>query len=216
MVNETGMKKTVSIVLTISVLAFLYESNLFAQAKESSNAESKLYVSTSGNFNLHYNGILQNSRNGECTIRLPDQTGKPPDHAYVHVFVDSKPFVYLPGTFGGKYFFMDGRNDKAMSNRVAGDSLSVNGLAFARDYWAVYGGHGQWETVINCYAYQNGKYYVISLEHDVMTPLPGEKANGSRATKTQMRNELIDGMRDGTSPYVSDFNNILRSFSLTK
>lgn len=101
-------------------------------------------------------------------------------------------------------------------NRVPGDSVVVNGVGFKRDYWAVYAGQGQWETVINCYAYHDGQYYVVSLGHDSMAGKPGEFVNGSRTTKQQMRTGLINSLQDTTNDYVRSFNQILSSFSLTK
>lgn len=134
----------------------------------------------------------------------------------VHVFVTPQPFVYLPGTYGGKYYFETGKDAKSVSDYVIGDSVIVNGLRFARDYWAVYAGQGQWEAVDNCFTFHNGTYYILSLTRNFITGMPGKKVNGVTVTRSQMRADLIAKMRNSTDPDVKSFNQILASFSLTK
>ncbi len=122
----------------------------------------------------------------------------------------------MPGTYGGRYYFEKGNGGLTPSDRVRGDSVSVNGLKFAKDYWAVYAGEGQWETVINCYALTSGHYCIMSLQHDVATPMPGEILDGSKITNGEIRAKLISALRDTTNSYVASFNEILSSFSITK
>jgi len=184
--------------------------------KQMSSKRFDVYVSQSHGFRVQYEGTLVQRSKDEYVIKLPVLSDGENAQSYIHIFVSRQPFVYLPGTYGGRYYFNDDRTGKTLSDRVSGDSVSVNGIEFARDYWAVYAGQGQWETVINCYALHDGQYYVISLGRNVRTGMPGAVANGSRITKPQMRARLIDAMRDTSNAYVKSFNQILGSFSISK
>ncbi|HEY9166540.1 MAG TPA: hypothetical protein VIS48_10305 [Candidatus Kryptonia bacterium] len=210
------MKRGMSYGVIVGALLILSGSRIEAQNNQLDNRQHNKYVSPAGHFSLQYEGTLDEHNGNECAIRLPSSSKGDIDRAYVRVFVGQRPFVYLPGTYGGSYYFDNKSGDRMMSNRVAGDSLIVNGLKFARDYWAVYAGHGEWETVINCYAYDDGQCYVVSLEHDSRIGMPGEIVNGIKITRDQLRNKLVNEMRDTTSMYVKSFSGILGSFSVSK
>jgi hypothetical protein len=175
-----------------------------------------VYVDRTYGFRVQYEGTLAQRGSDEYEIDLPASTKEASMGSKVRIFVSQQPFVYLPGTYGGRYHFSGDRSGVTLSGRVAGDPVNVNGLEFARDYWAVYAGMGQWETVVNCYALYDGQYYIISLEHDFLTGMPGEIVNGSRTTKQQIRDNLINILRDTTNSYVKSFNEILGSFSIAK
>lgn len=198
------------------VLFFLFVSTAFGQNKESSSKRFNVYSSSTYGFKVQYQGTLVRQGSDEYIIDLPASTGQANPSSKAHIFVAQQPFVYLPGTYGGRYYFNEGNTGLNASDQVQGDSVNVNGLKFARDYWAVYAEEGQWETVINCYALHAGQYYIVSLERDLAAGMPGEKVNGVTIAKQQIRARLISALRDTTDSYVRSFNQILDSFTLTK
>ncbi len=210
------MKRILSLSLISSVMFFLLGESLVAQTKQVSARETHVYVDSSYGFKVQYAGTLVQKNRDEYVIQLPSTSTRSNSGGEVHIFVSQQPFVYLPGTYGGRYYFPNDGTDRTSSDRVPGDSVIVNGQSFARDYWAVYAGQGQWETVINCYVFHNGQYYVVSMLHNFLTGMPGEIVNGTRITKKQMRASLIEKLHDPANAYVSSFNQVLESFSFTK
>ncbi len=210
------MKKIEMLCVLVSVPIVLLGTTAFAQKNKTAGSGLNVYASPTYGFKVQYQGTLAESNKSEFVITLPSSTAQSGNAGKVRIFVAQRPFVYLPGTYGGKYYFSGNNTGITASDRVRGDSVDVNGLVFARDYWAIYAGMGQWETVINCYALHDGQYYVVSLSHDFVTPKPGEVINGSRVTKHQISASLIGALQDSTNGYVKSFNHILESFSLTK
>ncbi len=209
------MRRSLIIALAGFALFIVGGKEGIAQNKRPISDQTAVYESSYYGFRFTYRGTLTEQSKDNYLIDLP--TGADENFgSQVHIFVDQRPFVLLPGTYGGKFYFGDNRTSKILEDRVSGDSVNVNGLRFARDYWAVYAGHGQWETVINCYAFHGGQFYVVSLGHNVSTVMPGEIINGSRMTKQGIQNELIDALRDTTNDSVKSFEKILQSFSITK
>ncbi len=210
------MKKLIT--STLFVVTFVFATMLVsrAQSGKSGATKFKVYTNPSAAFTFKYQGTVARKDSNECSIELPLAENSGTGRAVVRVFTSQRPFVYLPGTYGGKYYFSSNENNLMAADRVTGDSVSVNGLRFAQDYWAVYAGMGQWETVDNCYSYHDGRYYVISLSRNLRTGMPGEIVNGIRTSKSLMRTTFIDRMRDTTNTYVQSFSQILKSFSLTK
>ncbi len=209
------MRRIVILSLFSGMIFLLLGRTVNSQTKKASGRQFNVYTSNTHGFTVSYDGTLVQRGNDEYVIK-PAASNGTNDRNEVHIFVTQRPFVYLPGTYGGRYYFDAGKNPNTNSDYVSGDSVTVNGLRFAQDYWAVYAGMGQWETVDNCYALHNGHYYTISLTRDFKTAMPGEKVNGVAASKTQMRAGLIEKMRDSTDVYVKSFNQILKSFSITK
>ena len=202
--------------LSCGILFLIVAGTSGAVIKQTGSAKSNVYVSRSNKFMVQYNGTLIQKSKNEYEIKLRADEELSNDRNEVHIFVSERPFVYLPGTFGGKYYFADNPNSVLAEDRIPGDSMTFNGIKFARDYWAVYAGQGQWEAVINCYGFHGGKYFVLSLGHAAFTGMPGEEINGIRVTKQQMRTKLINALRDTTNNIVRSFNQILGSFSVTK
>lgn len=208
------MQKIVMLSVSFSVI-FLLSAGAIA-AKEKQDGSKQSFVSTTYGFKIQYEGTLVHESKDEYVIKSFDAGSQTAMSSEVHVFVSQRPFVYLPGTYGGRYYFDDDLRSKAFSSRVISDSMDINGLKFVRDYWAVYGGEGHWEGVINCYTFHDGQYYTISMVHNFLTNLPGELVNGSRTTKQQMQSKLTEAMRDTANSYVDGFNKILASFSITR
>lgn len=209
------MRRIAILGLLSGMLILLSGKTATSQTKEASARQLSVYTSSAHKFTVSYHGTLIKKGNDEYVIK-PAASNAMTGRNEVRIFVTQRPFVYLPGTYGGRYYFEAGKGPGMTSDYVTGDSVTVNGIRFARDYWAVYAGMGQWETVDNCYAFYDSQYYTISLTRDFNTPMPGEKVNGVAASKSQIRDGLIDKMRDSTNVYVKDFNQILRSFSITK
>ncbi len=209
------MRRLVVLSLFSGMFFIFFGKTVNSQTKEASSRQLSVYTSGAHKFTISYNGTLVRESNDEYVIKQVASDGMI-NRNEVHVFVTQRPFVYLPGTYGGRYYYDPSKRPSTSSDFVRADSVTVNGLRFARDYWAVYAGMGQWETVDNCYALENGQYYTISLTQDFKTAMPGEKVNGVATSKSQIRASLIDEMRDSTSANVKSFNQILRSFSITK
>lgn len=199
-------------------IVFLFLSTPSAYSQTGKTGEGKLQTLSDrpAGFSVHYQGTLIKKNRGEYLIDLSGPANAEYGGGRVHIFISRRPFVYLPGTYGGRYYFDTDESARTTSDYVRGDSVTFNGVKFARDYWAVYAGMGQWETVDNCYALHNGQYYTISLARDFKTVMPGQTVNGTRTTKEQLRSSLIEKMRDTSSVYVKSFNRILESFSITK
>ncbi len=205
-----------NVIVITTVLIGLLGTVSFAQSKDTASKANIVNATDSLGFTVHGGWPVVREGAGEYLIKLLRAERDTGPVNEVRIFVAEQPFVYLPGTYGGRYYFNHDVHSRLGESRVPGDSVIVNGVGFKRDYWAVYAGQGEWETVINCYAYHDGQYYVISLGHDSMAGKPGEFVNGSRITKQQMRTRLFNSLRDTTNDYVRSFNQILGSFSLTK
>lgn len=208
------MSKIIAATFMCAVL--LFGEGLSAPQEKSAANRVQTYTSQTAGFRVNYRGTVTSSGKSGVSITLPAAPSANSSNAFVRISSSNKPFVYLPGTYGGDYYFEESNGGEISSDRVPGDSVTVNGLNFAKDYWAVYAGMGQWETVINCYALYNGQYYVVSLRQDFRTNLPGSIINGTRVTQSQMRDSLVNKMRDTTNAYVKTFNQILNSFSITR
>ncbi|MCL4540012.1 MAG: hypothetical protein M1378_10545 [Bacteroidetes bacterium] len=209
------MRRIVIVVLFLGTIFLFFGRTANSQTKEAGGKQLSVYTSNTHRFTISYHGTLIKKSSDEYVVKPAALNGMN-DRNEVHIFVTRRPFVYLPGTYGGRYYFDASPNSNGSSDFARGDSVTVNGLRFARDYWAVYAGMGQWETVDNCYALQDGQYYTISLTRDFNTAMPGAKVNGVATSKAQMRAGLIERMRDSTNVYVRSFNQVLRSFSITK
>jgi len=70
--------------------------------------------------------------------------------------------------------------------------------------------------VVNCYALQKGRYYIISLVQDVQSGKPGEVVDDKKLTKEEIQSSLLDMMQDPTSSSIRQFNQILYSFSVVQ
>ncbi len=199
-------------------IVFLFLSIPSAYSQTGKTGEGKLQTLSDrpAGFTVHYQGTLIKKNQGEYLIDLSGPANAEHSGGLVHIFLSRQPFVYLPGTYGGRFYFETDKTPNTAADYVRGDSVTVNGIRFARDYWAVYAGMGQWETVDNCYTIHGGRCYTISLTRNFKTVMPGQTVNGTRTTKEQLRSSLIGKMRDTSDVNVKSFNEILKSFSITK
>jgi len=116
--------------------------------------------------------------------------------------------VDLPGTFGGSFNYQETR---PIASSTAGRIASENAGNFIIDYWAEYGGMGSWDTVINAWTKNDGRYYIISLNREFISGVPG---NTPEATETALISKALSNMRDDTDTYVHTFQQILSTFRL--
>lgn len=130
------------------------------------------------------------------------------------MMMSSRRGVDLPGSFGGTLYPDDPKVSSFLKNRMKIDSVTIGGLVFRREYWGVYAGMGAWESVINCSAFMNGRWYTVSLNADVMLGRPGEIINGKAVDAGDLRNHLLNVLIDPGEPAVRDFNVILSTIQM--
>lgn len=179
----------------------------------------KMHKDQKYGFKVEYLGELIECVEARVCIRLPLEeraigekvVGK---RAVIRIFVDKKPFVFLGGTFGGRYYFEETPTAPILSNRVFTEEVVLNGIPFRKDYWVVYGGAGSWDTVINCYTEYNGRYYIISLDHNFIWGTPGMEVEGRKITREELVNKALSEMLNDENKYVRMFNEILSTFML--
>ena len=131
------------------------------------------------------------------------------------VSVSSRPFVDLPGSYGGRLYLDPAPASGIQRANVRVDSILVSGLMFRREYWAVYAGMGMWEGVVNCYARAGGRYCVVSLVQEMRAGKPGEEVLGKRLNAESIRAALLSSLRDSTAEPVNRFNQLLSSVQFT-
>ncbi len=136
--------------------------------------------------------------------------------AVAKVSVVNKLFVDLPGSYGGRVYFDSPIGEKMIHNRILIDSVNTGQQKLIREYWAVYGGMGMWDCVINCYTYVNGKYYIVSLVQDKMMGKPGEIDNGKRISSNELKSKILSSLQDTTNTVIKKFNSLLASFQIQK
>lgn len=128
------------------------------------------------------------------------------------ILLSQRRVIDLSGSYGGPVYLDTPMAASISENRVKVDSFQTDGLWFRREYWAVYAGMGAWEGVINCTAFMNGQYYVLSLHADIALGKPGEVAEGERMSAEHLRDRVADVLSDGREPVVRAFNALLSSF----
>ena len=132
------------------------------------------------------------------------------------VSVSRRPYVDLSGSYGGKLYLDTPKTRSLLRNRISIDTVDVGGLRFRRELWAVYAGMGMWEGVINCYAFSNRQYYVLSLNVDIPMGKPGETVAGERMNTELLRSRLAKMLGDKQVPAIKTFNELLQSFEVSK
>lgn len=194
-------------------------SSARGQQGKTSFSQWKIYKNQRYGFKVKYLGEpIKCFNESALSIRLPGE-----ERAVIHIFVDKKPFVSLSGTFGGRYYFRENSSDPMLSNRVFTEKVILNGIPFKKDYWIVYGGAGGWDTVINCYTEYKGKYYIVSLDYNFMSGIPGmipeSRIRGEekrKITHKEMVDKALREMLNDKNNHVKMFNGILSTFTLGK
>jgi hypothetical protein len=80
----------------------------------------------------------------------------------------------------------------------------------------MYAGMGMWEGVVNCYRYDNGKYYVASLLQNSRIGKPGEEVDGKILKADELKKILFDSLHDTTNVVVKEFNAVLSSIQIQR
>ena len=133
----------------------------------------------------------------------------------IYIKVDSIPSVYLPGTYGGWFYFNNKKSTQTQSDIVATKKDTINGMVFTRDYWLVYGGGGSWDAIINSYTKHKDKFYVFSLVHNFLEGMPGIIINNKKSTKQEFIIQGLKRMKDKGNVYVRKYDEMLSSFSFS-
>jgi hypothetical protein len=136
--------------------------------------------------------------------------------AMAGVSVSPRRFVELSGSYGGRLYLDEPKARPLLKNRVKVDTVNFGGLRFRREFWAVYAGMGQWEGVINCYAFHNRQYYVLSLNADISLGKPGEVVDGARMIAELLRTHLAGILNDSREPVIQSFNDFLSTFQVSR
>ena len=203
-------------ILAVSVLVMSYNVLAFGQQLKDQSSSVKTVANKSFGFSFKTAGEVVREDSATYLIKFSSLSGLNGSTPYAYVSVSNEPFVYLPGSYGGRYFLNQNVQPNLLTNRLLTDSIAANGMKFRREYWAVYAGMGTWEAVVNCYALQKGRYYIISLVQDVQSGKPGEVVDDKKLTKEEIQSSLLDMMQDPTSSSIKQFNQILYSFSVAQ
>ncbi len=153
-------------------------------------------------------------RDGSYLVTFVSTAGTPIKSTFAEMSVSDRPFVDLPGSYGGRLYFDRPDAKRWLSNMVLTDSIVSGQLKFRREYWTVYSGMGAWEGVINCYAKVKDRYYVLSLTRDKRLGKPGEVVNGRPLSAAGLKEALLAGMRDTSDVEVQAFNKLLTSVKI--
>ncbi len=135
--------------------------------------------------------------------------------AMAQVSVSQRVVVDLSGSYGGKLYLDDPKAKALLKNRMKVDTVNIGGLSFRREFWAVYAGMGAWEGVINCYAIHNRRYYVLSLNANIILGKPGEVVDGGKISAELLRTRLADILNDNREPVIQKFNDFLSAFQVS-
>ncbi len=147
-------------------------------------------------------------------ITLLSSGTSPVQSAIAHVSVSDRLFVDLPGSYGGRVYFDSPSAAMLFKNRVMVDSVNTGQQNFRREYWVVYAGMGMWDSVINCYVHQKGRYYIVSLVQDKPIGKPGEIVEGKPLTAEELKLKVVSSLQDTTNSIVDEFNKLLYSFQI--
>lgn len=156
-------------------------------------------------------GTVQMIDSTSYSIRLSPEKNTSASPVYVYVSTSEKPYVDLPGSYGGK-LFLDGTTPaKLLQNRVFVDSILIDNKSFRREYWTVYAGMGMWEGVIQCSRFENGRYYMVSMVQDTPLGKPGESRNGKVITSEEIKAMYLKTLSDTSDVMVQKFTTLLGS-----
>jgi len=212
----------ISILITLGIaLTYLHGKSILSAPVEQEQAKGastqwKVYDDQKLGFSIKYLGGLTGNSITGLTIRLPAMQKEDKEGGFVHIFVDERPFVFLPGTFGGPYYFEEHASAPAQADRVLTEKVTLNGMPATKDYWIIYGGAGSWETVINCYTKYNKRTYIISLHRNFVSGVPGQEIDGKKITKEEIVSRALTLMRDFDNKYVKTFDEMLSTFTVRR
>jgi hypothetical protein len=159
-------------------------------------------------------GKVSQVDNSTYNINLSSSDNLSNPSATAQISVVNRLYVDLPGSYGGRLYLDSPAAAKLIKNKLLVDSVDNGQQIFKRQYWAVYGGMGMWDCVINCYTYANGKYYIVSLVQDKMMGKPGEIVNGKPVSSNVLKLKVLSSLRDTTNPIVNKFDNLVSSFQI--
>jgi len=206
------IKKTPAI--CILLLSILFHCTSFCQRIAIDNSRpTRVYLNRSNDFQVVYSGRVVDESDTVINLIIGDR-----EHglSYIRAAVAKEPMVFLPGTFGQSMNIRKEGKKEAASDRKATENFRANGLEFVKEYWVVYAGAGMWETVINCYTFDNGRYFICSLHHEFASDLRKTGVVPHTRTTGDIENQLVRAMKDGDNMYVETFDSVLKSFKPIK
>lgn len=162
-------------------------------------------------------GAVEKIDNATYRIMLPSsdkmQIGTP---AIAEVSATDRLYVDLPGSYGGRVYYDTPSATRLFQNRVLIDSVLVGQQNFHREYWIVYAGMGMWESVINCYMQETGRYYIVSLLQEVRAGKPGDDVDGLQLTAEGVQKNVLSALRDTTNTIVGEFTTMLNTVQISR
>jgi len=163
-----------------------------APVKKDETIKWKTYNNSQYGFELKYPETAALIEGGEIYISFPSNEAK------LYIYVGKNTSVPLIGTFGGRFEYSgDQRPDFMLLSEIGG--------TFTKDYFAVGGGGGSWDRVINAYKEKDGNYFIFSLSNPKHDPKNGD-------TMTVFLSE----MRDKGNSEAGIFNKILSTVKFYK
>jgi len=187
-----------------------------AQVDTTRSAVSRDSMMTDQTLGISFLRLGQAARQNENGYRMFLQSASGNiRQAMAQVSVSQRVVVDLPGSYGGMMYLDEPKAKALLRNRVNVDTVTIGGLQFRREFWAVYAGMGAWEGVINCYAFHNGQYYVLSLNAQLTLGKPGEVVDGERISAEVLRTRLSDILNDNQEPVIQRFNDFLSAFQVS-
>ncbi len=206
------MKNCLFLVLA-ACLAFSIDA--MAQTDSTRSVASRNSMVTDQALGISFLSLGQAARQNENGYRMSLQSASGNiRQATAQVSVSQRAVVDLPGSYGGMMYLDEPKAKALLTNRVRIDTVTSGGLQFRREFWAVYAGMGAWEGVINCYAFHNGQYYVLSLNAQLALGKPGELVGRKRASAEVLRTRLANILTDNQEPVVQKFNAFLSAFQV--
>ncbi len=188
-----------------------------AQVRPNHPATSEIGVVTDRILGISFLQIGRaNGRSRDSYTALIESARGKLRQAAASVSVTVRPRVDLSGSFGGVVYLDDPRTWSVRDNIVTLDTISVGGVRFRREYWAVYAGMGAWEGVINCTALRNGLFYTLSMNAGMHVGKPGEVSNGRALRPEDLREQVVNVLCDSTEPVVQSFHELLASFQFLR
>jgi hypothetical protein len=206
------MKMLLTLGLIGGALLVLSAQAVTAQTKRSAN----VLENNSRRFRIRYEGTLVEQSDTDYSVRFPSLASKTGGGNGAHIFVSQRPFVDLPGSYGGRLYYDSPEMQGQLQNRVYIDTTGTYPTKFRREYWTVYAGMGAWDCVTNCYAEKEGEYYILSIVREMMSGKPGQQVEGRQLTSEELKASLLKKMQDTTDTVVHQFNSLVDSFRFEK
>ena len=139
----------------------------------------------------------------------------PVQNAYAEVSASARPFIDLPGSYGGRLFLDSPDAVSIIERRIFVDTLRIESSSFRREYWTVYAGMGMWDCVIRCASIGNSNTVCVMLVQQMAAGKPGESGEHTPLTTESISKNILLKLQDPKSETISSFNALLSSVRFT-